>query len=70
MEENRKQKRHAIPRIGNSLRAQLGLIVLLSYLLPVLLLGVFSGSLLLHRLENQTRAAVTSGAEQAWTLTV
>ena len=70
MGKDRKQKRHAIPRIGNSLRAQLGLIVLLSYLLPVLLLGVFSGSILLRRLENQTRAAVTSGAEQAWTLTV
>ena len=56
--------------IRNSLRAQLGLIVLLSYLLPVLLLGVFTGSLLLHKLEEQTRTAVTSGAEQAWTLTV
>ncbi len=56
-------------RIRQSLRAQLILIVLLSYLLPVLLLGVFTGSLLLHRLEDQTRAAVTSGAEQAWTLT-
>ena len=68
-ERGREQKKRLVPRIGNSLRAQLGLIVLLSYLLPVLLLGVFSGSLLLHRLENQTRAAVTSGAEQAWTLT-
>ncbi len=56
-------------RIRQSLRAQLSLIVLLSYLLPVLLLGVFTGSLLLRRLEDQTRAAVTSGAEQAWTLT-
>ena len=56
-------------RIRQSLRAQLGLIVLLSYLIPVLLLGVFAGSILLHRLEDQTRAAVTSGAEQAWTLT-
>ena len=56
--------------IRNSLRAQLGLIVLLSYLLPVLLLGVFTGSLLLHKLEEQTQTAVTSGAEQAWTLTV
>ena len=56
-------------QIRQSIRAQIGLIVLLSYLLPVLLLGVFTGSLLLHRLEDQTRAAVTSGAEQAWTLT-
>ena len=58
-----------MPRIRGSLRAQLGLIVLFSYLLPVLLLGVFSGSLLLHKLENQTRSAITSGAEQAWSLT-
>ena len=63
-------KKRFIGGIRNSLRAQLGLIVLLSYLLPVLLLGVFTGSLLLHKLEEQTRTAVTSGAEQAWTLTV
>jgi len=56
-------------RIRHSLRAQVGLIVLLSYLIPVVLLGVFMGSMLLHALEKQTRAAVTSGAEQAWTLT-
>ena len=63
-------KKRFIGGIRNSLRAQLGLIVLLSYLLPVLLLGVFTGSLLLHKLEEQTRTAVSSGAEQAWTLTV
>ena len=55
--------------VRHSLRAQLGLIVLLSYLLPVLLLGVFTGSLLLHRLEDQTQSAIRSGAEQAWTMT-
>ena len=64
-----KPKIRLFGRIRQSLRAQLSLIVLLSYLLPVLLLGVFTGSLLLHRLEDQTRSAVTSGAEQAWTLT-
>ena len=64
-----KPKRNLLGRIGKSLRAQVGLMVLLSYLIPVLLLGVFSGSLLLHRLESQTRAAISSGAEQAWTLT-
>lgn len=62
-------RKRSVPRIRESLRAQLGLIVLLSYLLPVLLLGVFSGSLLLRKLESQTRAAITSGAEQAWSLT-
>ncbi len=65
----REPKIRLFGRIRQSLRAQLILIVLLSYLIPVLLLGVFTGSLLLHRLEDQTRAAVTSGAEQAWTLT-
>ena len=65
----RRPKIRLFGRIRQSLRAQLSLIVLLSYLIPVLLLGVFTGSLLLHRLEDQTRAAVTSGAEQAWTLT-
>lgn len=65
----REPKTRFFGRIRQSLRTQLSLIVLLSYLLPVLLLGVFTGSLLLHRLEDQTRAAVTSGAEQAWTLT-
>ena len=63
----RQPKKSRLPRIRNSLRAQVGLIVLLSYLLPVLLLGVFTGSLLLHKLEDQTQTAIASGAEQAWT---
>ena len=62
-------KKGLVARIRHSLRAQLGLIVLLTYLVPVLLLGVFTGSLLLHGLEDKTRAAISSGAEQAWTLT-
>ena len=65
----RKMKKRLFGSIRHSLRAQIGLIVLLSYLTPVVLLGVFTGGFLLKRLENQTRAAVTSGAEQAWTLT-
>ena len=65
----RKTKKRLFGGIRHSLRAQIGLIVLLSYLTPVVLLGIFTGGFLLKRLENQTRAAVTSGAEQAWTLT-
>ena len=65
----RKAKKRLFGGIRQSLRAQIGLIVLLSYLTPVVLLGVFTGGFLLKRLENQTRAAITSGAEQAWTLT-
>ena len=64
-----KTKKRLFGGIRHSLRAQIGLIVLLSYLTPVVLLGIFTGGFLLKRLENQTRAAVTSGAEQAWTLT-
>ena len=67
--DRKRQEKRRLPRIRDSLRAQVGLIVLLSYLVPVLLLGVFTGSLLLHKLEDQTRTALTSGAEQAWTLT-
>ncbi len=65
----RQPKKRLFSSVRQSLRAQIGLIVLLSYLIPVVLLGVFTGSFLMKRLENQTRAAVTSGAEQAWTLT-
>ncbi len=53
----------------NSLRTQVSLIVLLSYLVPVALLGVFTGSILLNRLEEKTRAAVTSSAEHAFAMT-
>ncbi len=66
---SRKTRKRLFGGVRHSLRAQIGLIVLLSYLTPVVLLGVFTGSFLMKRLENQTRAAVTSGAEQAWTLT-
>ena len=55
--------------IRHSLRAQIGLIVLLSYLIPVVLLGGFAGRRLLNELETKTRSAITAGAEQAWTLT-
>ena len=53
----------------NSLRVQVGLMVLLSYLLPVLLLGVFTGNILMRSLERKTEAAVTSSAEHAFVMT-
>ena len=53
----------------HSLRVQVGSIVLLSYLIPVILLGVFTGTILLHSLEEKTEAAVTSSAEQAFAMT-
>ncbi len=68
-DSGRQPKRRLFGSVRQSLRAQIGLIVLLSYLIPVVLLGVFTGGFLMKKLENQTRAAITSGAEQAWTLT-
>ena len=53
----------------NSLRVQVGLMVLLSYLLPVLLLGVFTGNILMRSLERKTEAAVASSAEHAFAMT-
>ena len=53
----------------HSLRMQVGLMVLLSYLIPVALLGMFTGNILLGSLERKTEAAVTSGTEHAFTMT-
>ena len=53
----------------NSLRVQVGAIVLISYLIPALLLGIFTGAVLLPRLEEKTRSAVSSSAEHAFTMT-
>ena len=64
-----KTKKSLFGGVRHSLRAQIGLIVLLSYLLPVILLGSFAGRSLLNELETKTRSAITAGAEQAWTLT-
>ena len=65
----RKTTKRLFGSIRHSLRAQIGLIVLLSYLIPVALLGGFAGRRLLNELETKTRSAITAGAEQAWTLT-
>ena len=53
----------------NSLRNQVGAIVVLSYLIPALLLGTFTGTILLRGLEEKTRSAVSSSAEHAFTMT-
>ena len=53
----------------NSLRVQVGTIVLISYLIPAVLLGTFTGTVLLHGLEEKTRSAVSSSAEYAFTMT-
>ena len=46
-DSGRKPKRGLFSSIRQSLRAQIGLIVLLSYLIPVVLLGVFSAVILI-----------------------
>ena len=63
-----KPKKMLTGRIRRSLGTQVSLIVLLSYLIPVVLLGGFTSRRLLNELEKQTGTAITAGAEQAWTL--
>jgi hypothetical protein len=68
-ETDRKREKGRLWRGIHSLRVQVGLMVLLSYLVPVVLLGFFTGSILLNRLEEKTEAAVTSSAEHAFAMT-
>lgn len=53
----------------HSLRVQVGLMILISYLIPMILLGAFSGILLLRGIQDKTEAAITSGAEHAFAMT-
>ena len=53
----------------HSVWVQLGSMMLLAYLIPVVLLGIFTGTILLNRLEEKTEAAVTSSAEHAFAMT-
>ena len=68
-EKERKREKSWLRNRVYSLRVQVGLMVLLSYLIPVALLGFFTGSILLGRLEEKTEAAVTSSAEHAFAMT-
>ena len=68
-EKERKRTKGWLRRGIHSLRMQVSLIVLLSYLFPVALLGFFTGSILLGTLERKTEAAVTSSAQHAFTMT-
>ena len=65
----RQPKKGLLRRLRQSLGSQVSLIVLLSYLIPVILLGGFVSSRLLNELEKKTETAITAAAEQAWTLT-
>ena len=53
----------------HSLRFQIIAIMLLCYLVPVLLLGFFTRSVLLTAMRKRTEAALAAGVEHAWTLT-
>ena len=43
--------------------------MLLCYLIPALLLGVFAQTMLIKSMRQKTDAALTAGVEHAWTLT-
>ena len=68
-ETDRKQAKGRLWRWIHSLRVQVGLMTLLSYLIPVVLLGFFTGNFLLRSLERKTESAVTSSAEHAFSMT-
>ena len=68
-EKARKQEKGRFRNRVHSLRVQVGLMVLLSYLIPVALLGFFTGNILLGSLEEKTESAVTSSAEHAFAMT-
>lgn len=68
----RKQEKPGGPRAGavfRSLRFQVIMIMLVCYAVPVAVFGLFTNNVLLSGLREKTRAALTSGAEHAWTLT-
>lgn len=55
-------------RVLRSIRAQLLAIILICYLVPALLLGLYMGTVLSGDMEEKTGTALSSGAEYAWTL--
>ena len=65
----KKKKRRRAAAFG-TLRFQMSAIMLLCYLLPALLLGLFTQNVLLKSMREKTEAALTTGVEHAWTLTV
>ena len=59
-----------ISAVLHTLRFQVMAIMVLCYLVPSLLLGLFSASVLLPGIREKTNAALTSGAEHAWSTAV
>ena len=63
-------RREGVWRGIRSLRVQLMVILSLCYLIPALLLGLYNRAVLLPSMQRRTEAAITSGAENAWSLTM
>ncbi len=64
-------KTHETPRRSpfRSLRFQVMAIMLVCYLFPASVLGVFTHTVLLKSLRQKTEAALLTGADHAWTMT-
>ncbi|MBO4837745.1 MAG: hypothetical protein J5564_08650, partial [Clostridia bacterium] len=52
-----------------SLRFQVMAIVVLCYLFPATVFGIFTQTVLMKSLRQKTEAALVTGADHAWTLT-
>ena len=57
-------------KVIKSIRVQILAIMLICYLVPTLLLGEYMGGVFFTDLQEKTEAALTSGAEHAYTLTL
>ena len=68
-QEKESKPRRSLRSVLGSLRAQVVGIMLLCYFIPLLLLGTFIQTVLLRGIREKTEAALTSGVENAWTLT-
>ncbi len=62
-------KKHRIGTVFHSLRFQMISIMLLCYLIPALLLGLFTQNVL-NSMRRKTEAALETAVEHAWTLTI
>lgn len=62
-------KKRRVGAAFNTLRFQVVAIMLLCYLIPTLILGIFTQTVPLRSLRRETEAALTAAAENAWTMT-
>ncbi len=69
MENEARKEKKRFGAIFNTLRFQILAIMLLCYLIPALLLGLFTQQILLKSVREKTESALTASVEHAWTLT-